>query len=112
MTEIARVIALGLICWRLTSLLVEEDGPLDIFAKLRRFIGVYYDEMSVKQGKNVIAKGLLCVWCTSIWVASPLALFAPYSNYPPTIYSILEWLGYVLVISTLAIIVDGVAYKS
>ena len=70
---ISEIVFFGLVCWRITSLLVSEDGPWDVFAKLRARIGVYYDARSVAQGRNVIAKALTCVWCTSIWVSIPLA---------------------------------------
>lgn len=47
-------IILSLATWRITSLLTEEDGPADIFIKLRAVlkpIGV-----------------LECFWCASVWV--------------------------------------------
>ncbi len=47
-------ILLSLATWRITSLLTEEDGPGDIFIKLRAVlkpIGV-----------------LECFWCASVWV--------------------------------------------
>ena len=55
--------------WRVTSLLVDEVGPFSILQKLRYFIGVRYDEMSNRYGKNVVAEALLCIWCASIWVS-------------------------------------------
>jgi hypothetical protein len=108
MTDALRVIALGLICWRVTSLLVREDGPLDIFAKLRKIIGVSYNEYSVPAGSNAIARGLLCVWCTSVWVATPLAIFAPLPKDIQVFWLVLEGIGYVLLISAIAILVDSV----
>lgn len=66
---------LVLVTWRLTSLFVEEDGPLDMFARFRSFTGVYYDEYSNKLGRNLLSKALLCFWCFSLWVAAPLSLF-------------------------------------
>lgn len=79
--------------WRLTSLLVWEDGPFDMFAKLRQFLGVRYDETSQPYGSNWLAKGVLCpacasvwfgifwaamylLWQDSVWIALPLALSA------------------------------------
>lgn len=64
------LLLLGLATWRLTSLLVNEDGPFDLFVKLRWLLGVRFDEQSQRQGTNMLAKGLLCIWCTSIWVAA------------------------------------------
>lgn len=53
---------LALICWRITLLLTDEDGPWDIFYKLRL-------EMSDKRWSP-----LNCFYCTSVWVALPLGL--------------------------------------
>lgn len=60
--------------WRLTRLIVKEDGPFDLIGKFRDFIGVYYDEKSQCVGRNVFAKGLCCMKCTSVWAAIPFAI--------------------------------------
>lgn len=62
--------------WRIASLLVNEDGPFDIFARFRKFIGVYYDYYSRKQGKNVVARAFTCVWCLSVWIALAATFFS------------------------------------
>lgn len=62
--------------WRISSLLVREDGPFDIFALIRTVAGVKYDENSNAYSGNVFGKMLLCLWCTSIWVA--LAIVVSY----------------------------------
>jgi hypothetical protein len=49
--------------WRVTHLLHAEDGPADIFARLRRRVG------------NGFWGGLLdCFYCLSLWVAAAFAL--------------------------------------
>lgn len=54
----------ALAIWRITSLIVREDGPGDIFARIRAAAGVYREgEMSN------LAKGITCPWCVSMWVA-------------------------------------------
>jgi len=63
-----------LIVWRLTHLLYGESGPYDILGKLRDNLGVYYDEQSLCQGKNEVAKAFCCFWCLSIWVAFVVVL--------------------------------------
>jgi hypothetical protein len=63
------LIVIGLATWRLTSLIVNEDGPFELLSKLRHALGVRYDEHSEVYGTNVIANALTCVWCASLWVA-------------------------------------------
>lgn len=60
-------VVLALATWRLTSLLVWEDGPLEVFAKLRNRLGVRYDERSQPYGSNWFAKGVICPACASVW---------------------------------------------
>lgn len=79
--------------WRLTSLLVWEDGPFEVFARLRRLVGVRYNDRSLAYGTNWLAKGVICpacasvwfgvlwaalyyLWGNSVWLALPLALSA------------------------------------
>lgn len=59
---------------RLTNLLYAEDGPFDMFAKLRDFSGVEFDDFSQCEGTNVFSKGLCCFLCTSVWAGIFVAL--------------------------------------
>lgn len=60
---------LALACWRITSLVVYEQGPFDIFSKIRDIAGLEYDTSGNVTGSRVkILSGLGCVWCISIWV--------------------------------------------
>jgi hypothetical protein len=93
----------ALAVWRISSLLVKEDGPGDVFAKLRNISGVKYNEYSVSYGTNVIAKILLCVWCCSVWVAFFVALL----DKPVNIRTLLR----ALALSSSAIIIDEVIGK-
>jgi hypothetical protein len=60
---------LMLATWRLTSLVVKEDGPWNLLAQdcgadrrpLRRAVGAH--------GLNIVAE-LTCMWCTSVWVGA------------------------------------------
>ena len=58
---------LALATWRLASLLATEDGPFDMFLRFRLLVGVGYDGYGNPIGLNTFAKGLSCVWCSSIW---------------------------------------------
>ena len=55
---------LGMLCvWRLTHLLVAEDGPWHLIARLRELAG------------GAFWGGLLdCFYCLSLWTALPVAL--------------------------------------
>lgn len=62
------IAVLALATWRLTSLLVWEDGPFEVFAKLRYGLGVRYVEGSEQgYGTNWFAKGVICPACASVW---------------------------------------------
>lgn len=67
-------VVLALATWRVSSLLVNEDGPFGIFDRIR----------SLHEPDSQVAEVLSCVWCTSIYVGafwtilffvSPLALW-------------------------------------
>lgn len=67
-------LVLGLATWRLTSLLVKEDGPWDLFARFRSWAGVKFDARSEPYAATFLGSLLTCVWCTSVWVGSFLTL--------------------------------------
>ena len=52
----------ALATWRLTHLLVEEDGPGDVVVRLRR-----------RAGHGWIGQAMDCFYCLSIWTAAPVA---------------------------------------
>lgn len=65
----------GLATWRLARMLVQEDGPLDVFTRLRLRSGIEYDA----NGRPYIWptwNPLHCVYCTSIYTAA-FILLAP-----------------------------------
>ena len=68
MDTITALLVLGLATWRLSSLLVTEEGPFGILVKFRFIIGIKYDELSNPVGTNIIADLFTCVWCASVWV--------------------------------------------
>lgn len=59
----------ALAVYRLTFMLNAENGPADIFGRLRTRIGIKYDEYSNPYGTNWIAEGILCFFCLSVWVS-------------------------------------------
>jgi hypothetical protein len=58
------VALIGLAAWRMASLLVTEDGPWDVFLRLRLAIGTERDEL------NPVAKMFTCTWCMSVWTTA------------------------------------------
>ena len=77
-------LVLALATWRVSSMLVEEDGPFECLEKLRHWLGVRYDEQSYAYGENELAKMLTCIWCVApfvglfwaiFWLALPKAAF-------------------------------------
>jgi hypothetical protein len=52
----------ALATWRITHLLVEEDGPADMVVRLRR-----------AAGDGWIGGAMDCFYCLSIWTAAPVA---------------------------------------
>jgi hypothetical protein len=48
--------------WRVTHLLIAEDGPYRLLARLRRQVS-----------KSVFVDLLSCFYCLSLWIAGPLA---------------------------------------
>lgn len=67
-------LVLSLATWRLTSLVVKEDGPWNILARLRHRVGVRYNENSTAFGLNVVGAAFACTWCASVWVGAAVCI--------------------------------------
>lgn len=70
------IVVYGLATWRLSSLLVHERGPWDVFVRLRQRFGVGHDEFGVPSSwpdGSILA----CIWCTSLWVAGAALIAMP-----------------------------------
>ena len=59
-----RLIVASLATWRITALLWYDNGPFDVFLKLRVRVGAHEIPPVTFWGKL-----LGCFWCTSFWVA-------------------------------------------
>lgn len=102
-------VVLCLASWRLAHLLVKEDGPWRMFARLRKFAGVQSVTTITTQGvqtgylaENALAEGLLCIWCVSVWCAAFLVL----GGLLPIIGMFFAWLARILAVSAGAILVQ------
>jgi hypothetical protein len=60
--SLLRFVILVLGVWRITHLLHAEDGPWDVLLRLRRALG-----------GGPLGGALRCFYCSSLWVALPLA---------------------------------------
>lgn len=72
----------GLAAYRLSSLLVDEAGPFDIFIAVRSIFGIKHDAEGTAEfwPNNYFAQMLSCVFCTSLNVSFVLWflwVFAP-----------------------------------
>jgi hypothetical protein len=78
------MIEAGLAGWRLAHMLVHEEGPGAIFARLRLWAGIGIVPVQRPDGTMVeatlartwVAQGLTCVWCVSVWTAALFVLAA------------------------------------
>ena len=91
---------MALATWRVSSLLVFEEGPFLILSRIRNLAGVYYDEYSEPQGKNVVSRALLCVWCISLWVAIGFTVLY--------FYDLAFWVALPFALSAAAIIIERI----
>lgn len=71
---------MGLACWRLSNMIVGEEGPWHVFARIRQWVGVDSNLAGVYPEDRWYVQVFECVWCASVWVG--IALAALYSVYP------------------------------
>ena len=93
----------GMALWRFANMVVQERGFMDIFLRFRRRIGIVHDD----DGKPMmtidsnLARLFNCVWCTSMFLALPLALGIYLLN------DVMWWLALPFVLSGIAIYVNS-----
>lgn len=98
------LLVLSFAVWRISSLFVDEDGPGDIFAKIRYYVGVRYDQNSEAYGTNIVADAFTCLWCFSVWVSFLAAFF---SEPKDVMWFVINWLA----ISALSIKISTIGNK-
>lgn len=102
-------VIIALATWRISSMLVDEDGPFDVFGRIRRSVGIktHLEETEVpKQWKvvkdtpdNFFAEVLSCMWCCSLYVGAFWALLL--FLLPPSL-----WFAIPFALSTCAIFME------
>lgn len=110
------ILILGIATWRISHLLMEEEGPFDLVLRFRLLIGMQYagevfdreaetliqaplTRREVMQsardgtlvncfvsGRNMIARMLVCMYCTSIWVSFGLVALALLTGMTMTVF--------------------------
>ena len=90
---------LALAIWRVASLLANENGPGDVFDKLRTKLGVEVDTYG-KHGTTTLSKLIVCVWCSSVW----FGLFAAVAYYLAPRETV--WVALVFALSAGAVLVE------
>lgn len=88
----------SLAVWRASSLFAREEGPFDLLLHLRILLGTKFDVNSEEIGTGWISKGILCVWCNSIWFGVLGALLLA--------QNFVQYLVFLLALSAVAIIID------
>ena len=70
-----RLLIAALATWRLSSLLVNEGGPGDVFHRMRDRFGAYVLGEDDRPQTN-LGRLFACVWCLSVWAAVPVSMLA------------------------------------
>lgn len=113
MPEIYYLFVASLFTWRLSSMITGEDGPGDIFVKLRKLAGVQWDVDSREFGVTSLARGILCLWCVSIWVGFVAGIatwsFAQQGSFAElSLGDVSVFIMFWFAISAVAILFDGI----
>lgn len=95
------LIFFSLATWRMSSMLAREDGPDDVLHKLRYHLGVRYDEFSEPYSDKMFGKLVLCMWCSSLWVAFVYTILI-------TPQDLVNYLIYPLAFSSGAILIEEI----
>lgn len=93
----------SLATWRVSSLFAREDGIFDLFLRFRMLLGTKFDKASEEVGTNWLSKGILCIFCNSIWFGAIGAFFLA--------ESLLMWVIYLLALSAMAVLIDNWATR-
>lgn len=94
-----RFVLLALAVWRTASLLAHEEGPLDVFVKIRQWCFVQSAHSDFFFSLN---KGINCMWCNSVWFGMLYSLVIA--------HSFGEWWLYALASSAVAIALEEKFY--
>lgn len=63
-------VILALAVWRVSHMLSMEDGPGDVFERVRRAAGVVESVNGHAHAESVLGRLLMCPLCLSVWIAA------------------------------------------
>lgn len=64
----------ALATWRITHMLLYENGPFRTFRYMREALGVEYSEFDEDKIISFRYEITTCIWCLSMWVGAGVAL--------------------------------------
>ena len=82
----------ALATWRLTKMIMSEDGPYEVFPKLNHALGVRYNENNIKFGINEAGNMMVCKLCLSFWVGLLFTLLPKVFAMPFAFSAAMIWL--------------------
>ncbi len=97
MTPLSFIVA-SLAIWRLSYMIVKENGPLMIFARLRARLA------RTQKRSGGLFDLISCMYCVSVWIGLLGALSV--SN------DVIEWLGYGLGFSAVTVLIEILTRKN
>ena len=74
MPDLAVLLVAGLATWRLSHILLYENGPFAAFRRAREALGVIYASDASGEVVSYRYELTVCILCLSIWVGSGVAL--------------------------------------
>ena len=98
-------VVMALAVWRISNMLVKEDGPWMIFEHLRLRAGLQppkhpADARETDPPGKMPGSLFTCVWCMSVWIASVFVLLFALSR------KMAFWLSMPFAISTISCVID------
>lgn len=79
MTELLRIIVGGVATWRVSHMLLYENGPFHIFRFIRIRLGVIYHHSEENYVVGYKYEITTCIWCLSMWVGLAVTLLQRWS---------------------------------
>ena len=67
MDDVSLFVVLALAVWRVSRIVVAEDGPFDLLARMR-------SRFEIDKQRTWVSRGLMCVACISFWLGLIVAV--------------------------------------